>query len=235
MLPYLTHPSGRAGELRRRVVERGRPDKTVSYRTRGGSQTVRSVCATCNNGWMSDLETEAQPLLEPLLKGEIIRLSEPEQMIAATWAVKTVLVLGTTVENRVVAEFYKDFYSHRTPSEGTLVALAAGIDPAFGMVDFKPMRVTDVFGPMPYPQNAYVSLICAGRLVVWVASWREIPLPLPRLSEWEDPLTPIWPVMNPVASCPEKYVLDPRGIQELAEVAFLGRDVNSREVGPLFP
>ena len=28
---------------------------------------VRSVCNLCNNGWMSDLERETQPLMEPMM------------------------------------------------------------------------------------------------------------------------------------------------------------------------
>ncbi|HEY4277717.1 MAG TPA: hypothetical protein VGM91_05830 [Conexibacter sp.] len=227
MVRYQQSPDGEPGRLERWSVQRGRRDERSAYPTRGGSQKVRSVCSDCNNGWMSDLETQVQPLLEPLLRKNAIRLSEAEQTVVATWAVKTALVLGSTMGRYgVVREHYADFYNDRRPSAGTLVALAGGVDSRFSMVDFKPMRVTDVFGPMPFPQTAYAALISVGYLVVWVASWRDVPLPLPRLRPWEEPLVPIWPIMNPVVECPVKYVLDPSGIQALSNVAFRGEDVN---------
>lgn len=43
------------------------------------------VCKVCNNGWMSQLENEAKPLLIPLLNGEHVAFSaEPVETIA-TW------------------------------------------------------------------------------------------------------------------------------------------------------
>jgi hypothetical protein len=49
------------------------------------SYTVRVVCATCNNGWMSDIETRAQAVLSPMVAGERTILSPAAQMDVAAW------------------------------------------------------------------------------------------------------------------------------------------------------
>jgi hypothetical protein len=50
---------------------------------------VREVCRLCNNGWMSALEIQARPVLEPLWSGEKTRLTSAEVVVVTRWAVKT--------------------------------------------------------------------------------------------------------------------------------------------------
>lgn len=56
-------------------------------------QVTRTVCITCNNGWMSSLETAAKPILKRLLHArkhaESVVLSVEEATVLARWAVKT--------------------------------------------------------------------------------------------------------------------------------------------------
>jgi hypothetical protein len=56
-------------------------------------QVTRTVCALCNNGWMSRLETAAKPILENLFsarrQNETRTLSPDEATVLARWAVKT--------------------------------------------------------------------------------------------------------------------------------------------------
>jgi hypothetical protein len=56
-----------------------------------------AVCETCNNGWMSDLEKEAKPILLPLVEGSrhVSSLGEAERLSIARWAFKTAfMILG---------------------------------------------------------------------------------------------------------------------------------------------
>ena len=54
-----------------------------------------SVCAECNNGWMSTLETQVDPIFEKLTSGtDISLLSREEVEILARWTGKTAIVLG---------------------------------------------------------------------------------------------------------------------------------------------
>jgi hypothetical protein len=55
--------------------------------------TVRCVCESCNNGWMSDLENETKPWLEPMLRGERTLLDLTSQARLTLWLVKTAMVL----------------------------------------------------------------------------------------------------------------------------------------------
>jgi hypothetical protein len=64
--------------------------------------TVKLVCATCNNGWLSSLEGSAGPVLTPLICGESRRLPYDDQALIAAWTCKTALVslLVTSTEDR---------------------------------------------------------------------------------------------------------------------------------------
>jgi len=66
------------------------------WKAPGLNVTTKHVCASCNNGWMSTLEAEAKPLLSPMIEGKRMGLSAREQKLAATWAAKTVAMLGST-------------------------------------------------------------------------------------------------------------------------------------------
>jgi hypothetical protein len=54
------------------------------------------VCALCNNGWMSELENAAKPVLIPLIeqKRAIWELTADEAIVIAKWAVKSAYVLA---------------------------------------------------------------------------------------------------------------------------------------------
>ena len=87
-------------------------------------QTVKDFCRECNNGWMSRLESEAAPILEPLIRGEQRSLDPVEQHILATWAVKTVLTAGPTNlggEPFASGEAYRWFGDKKAPLPGALV------------------------------------------------------------------------------------------------------------------
>jgi hypothetical protein len=54
---------------------------------------VRRVCQGCNGGWMSQLEAQAKPLLEPMFDGKPMTLGADEQAVLAAWTVKTLMML----------------------------------------------------------------------------------------------------------------------------------------------
>lgn len=59
----------------------------------GNSNTLKKVCAACNNGWMSQLETrfaEILPRLEANMNPR--RLSKSERFTASMWIIKTAIV-----------------------------------------------------------------------------------------------------------------------------------------------
>lgn len=58
------------------------------------SLTMRDVCYGCNNGWSSDLEQAAKPLIIPLAAQQtrLDSLDEARQSLVARWAAKTALL-----------------------------------------------------------------------------------------------------------------------------------------------
>lgn len=56
------------------------------------AQTLRVVCARCNNGWMSQLQTEAKPYLERLIEGDWENFDAIGRSIVARWAVMYAMV-----------------------------------------------------------------------------------------------------------------------------------------------
>jgi hypothetical protein len=54
---------------------------------------VRRVCRACNNGWMSDLEQQVIPLLQPLMADQTVVLNPAMLATLSTWACKTAMML----------------------------------------------------------------------------------------------------------------------------------------------
>jgi hypothetical protein len=54
--------------------------------TQVASHKLRSVCQSCNSGWMSDLEGQVRPLIEPMIQGFNAPLDPEDQITVATWA-----------------------------------------------------------------------------------------------------------------------------------------------------
>jgi len=56
------------------------------------TKKIRAVCTSCNNGWMSQLEERAKPLLLPGLTGNDVSLSPADQQILSEWAFAKALI-----------------------------------------------------------------------------------------------------------------------------------------------
>src|SRR6185503_3427860 len=99
--------------------------RTVSQKV---ELVARAFCKRCNNGWMSDLEVEAQPYLLPMVLGHEVSLSVAAQAPITAWCMKTAMAFEfaghggrrqyfTPEERRV-------FASLQTPPGGVAIFLA---------------------------------------------------------------------------------------------------------------
>lgn len=70
---------------------RGRPG-TLNLKGDFRSHKLRVVCAPCNNGWMSVLQSDARPVLEPIIRGAKRKLSADEVRVLAAWVTMFVMV-----------------------------------------------------------------------------------------------------------------------------------------------
>jgi hypothetical protein len=107
----------------------------ASRRTVTGYNTARvpGFCRNCNNGWMSQLEHSAAPLLLPMIRGEHVTLDASEQALIAAWVTKTALVFDQRTNTRapfVSSDLTRSFAADRQPIQGSRVLLAryAGTD-----------------------------------------------------------------------------------------------------------
>jgi hypothetical protein len=60
-----------------------------------GSFAIKNVCQGCNNGWMSDLEGSAKPILLGLMnmKTSLLQLAPDERSVISAWAIKTAFMI----------------------------------------------------------------------------------------------------------------------------------------------
>ena len=81
---------------------------------------LKKICESCNNGWMSKLESDAKPLILGLISKELAieALSDDERCLLARWAGKTAIIESHAVgaECPIDARFFRqikrDIYHH---------------------------------------------------------------------------------------------------------------------------
>lgn len=198
--------SGPLSFARKRLHE----PETKRWKAPSLTVTVKKVCASCNNGWMSALETEAKPLLSPMIEGKQMGLSAGEQKVASTWAVKTAAMLGLTHSelSLVHAADLAAVFATRKPPRNAYVWIGAYEG------DWAGWYSGDVLGlgPRENPAGfAYCAALVLGRLVFQILG-HDLPEPMPPLSAPEaDRLSiQIWPDPRPLVSWPPDFaILDP--------------------------
>ena len=83
--------------------ERTPGQNAVETRTRGSTplgDKIPEVCGTCNGGWMSRLEQAVNLVIEGLLSGRPKILDPYDELIIATWSVKTCLTYDASFTDR---------------------------------------------------------------------------------------------------------------------------------------
>jgi hypothetical protein len=88
---------------------------------------IRKVCARCNNGWLSRLETESVDILDPLissLKMQLLPLAAQRQI--ALWATKTAMMVDNTQVDPILPTMkLARMRSHRAIPGGTRIWIGA--------------------------------------------------------------------------------------------------------------
>lgn len=73
-----------------------------TFPQRAPELVVKAVCEGCNSGWMSALEGRTKPFLEPMVRGESVRLEPDRQITLAHWAAKVVALLDHYEKDTIV-------------------------------------------------------------------------------------------------------------------------------------
>ena len=101
------------------------PNKVLSQRTHEISGLIfGNVCKNCNNGWMSQLETDTKPLLEALWKPKSPTVLSPVQCLTlARWTFKTAAISNYSSDYKKIIpiQHIHDFNeTQRLPANSTI-------------------------------------------------------------------------------------------------------------------
>ncbi len=129
---------------------------------------AKQVCGTCNNGWMSNLEVAAKPLLVPMLKGEKAELPPEGQLVVARWAFKTAL-MAQYIRTPVVPVPIERLRWLRTQSEPPTKAwmgLAHYVGKTYASWLFHKGVLWLGEGAIPLTARGHLVTLCLGRMVI---------------------------------------------------------------------
>jgi hypothetical protein len=161
---------------------------------------IRTVCDTCNGGWMSSLEQDTIPVLKPMLLDRGEALPSEHQALLAAWVMKTGMVLDSIYKH---AHFYqkderKNLRDNRVLPTRTIVWMGR-----FFKDDGKHAGLSDFSmdcAPDLKVGNGCVITLVFGRVIFQVLSIRpradyeeRTIRAVPRSGAWDELLTQIWP------------------------------------------
>jgi hypothetical protein len=179
-------------------------------RMRSINRTVGAVCANCNNGWMSVLEADVQPIVSRIIKdGESMFLSRRDQRKLAAYTFKNAVIANYLNPSR--EPFFTRAARERFRASRQIPpSLNAGFAALFGSVTG--LNHGYVLGLQPRTENrtwnnleVYIYTFAIGHLVLQLRAFRfatiayrgrPLPPPLPQNIFWNDYSVLFWPTAN---------------------------------------
>jgi hypothetical protein len=188
--------------------------------------TVGTVCGTCNNGWMSDLETQNKPLIGCLLQDISTPLDSSHQSTLALWTLKTAMVLDS-VDTRSRSLFYERSECEKLRLSSTIPEQTAiwigqyiGSDLSLDGADLG-LTIPEV----PINLTGHVTTILVGHLAIQILSLhvlehknRKITVN-PNPGQWDDLLLNIWPIGTRPVTWPPLLSFTNGGSRSIATLA----------------
>ena len=175
---------------------------------------ARCVCRDCNHGWLSALETTAQPIIGALIQDIAVSLDREQQAIAAAWAAKMSMMIEAT-RGASSGLFYSQhqreaFRSHGALPLGSTVWLGRYVGGKYAFLDCA--DGSHASGDGARPASAYVSTFVAGRLAFQVLSIRLGPEhsgfrgpSIPQSARpWDEATVQIWPTERVAVGWPPR-------------------------------
>lgn len=211
-------------------------------------QRVKDVCAACNNGWMSQLETIAQRVLSPLILGEPGTILLKDQPAIALWAQKTALtamLLSSEQQRNAGYGLPRAMYTEMYERRGLLQPLAASrfwVGRYYGAEQFSAVRVApmavrirDV--PEPDVPQGYTMTIVVGELVLFGLVYTtpslaiEATLDLEMAQLWPSDKTVEWPVGHPCTEGSFLHLADGKMLSSVLEHVEIRPWTKATQVG----
>jgi hypothetical protein len=195
---------------------------------------VKTVCGTCNNGWMSALEGQCVPLVGSLVQDISTPLDDSQQSLLTAWALKTAMVTDST--NKTTRNLFYEkserekLRANYTIPERTKVWIGRASRSSLAAIG------TDVWidlAPTPKVAKSSVTTIVVGHLAIQVFSIHVLPDHLqseaaitavqPKPGRWDESLLPVWPIGSRPIMWPPRLTFDTVNSGPLSIAALLDR------------
>lgn len=225
MRPYFALPFDPVRTSWSQIRTEGGRLKSHREKTRPGhvvATKFRVVCSACNNGWMSELEERAKPILMRILANETFDLTTEDQCLLARWiALKTIvgesedsIAKVTPRDSRCefrtsdsVPEIFRIYLGHHSVPARSGYSNYATRLMAFSE---EPIKLTEKLGPRNTQQSVFLvgpllAFVCATTTTVDIA--HELNLP--------SSLKQIWPQTQSVLPWPTAPTIPADGVRAL--------------------
>jgi hypothetical protein len=179
---------------------------------------VRAVCRPCNNGWLSALEDEFRARCGPAILGMRTALDQQAQTVAATWAVKTALLLELALrysdKKKAYAppsHFHYLFRNRTAPPNGDARVWVGFYDAQQTHIGWH--RAFALAPSGKDPAQAYIATVAVGYLVFQTFGRDILPSDLGS-GDLPDPEIPavlvpyfrqVWPIIAPSVQWPPRF------------------------------
>ncbi|MFN2405717.1 MAG: hypothetical protein ABR594_06655 [Pyrinomonadaceae bacterium] len=198
-----------------------------SKRNKIGLKSNR-VCQRCNNGWMSQLESAAKPVLSPLIHGRKRILSLHNQLTITKWFAKTAAMFDAHIKGKTyfTQSERQAIMSSLAPTKTTWVFLACYRGSHIGDIVTRSSFLHDQEKPLPendhdlFKADGYAFTLLIKHLALQIFSFRwpkelvgTFNLEMP--ARWEDATVRIIPPEKDVY-WPPPLVFDDAGFEEFA-------------------
>jgi hypothetical protein len=194
-------------------------------------QKVDTVCADCNNGWMSALENKNKPTIACMFEDLTIPLDAQQQTLLSNWAVKTAMVLDSIKNLNTNPQFYLKsdcvlFRQKRIIPDRVRIWIGRCSLSSLGAFG------TDVAIVAPDQSRIGIgtaTTIVVGHFAIQVFAMRVDPEHTgkrvndiqPKPGDWDNMLAQIWPVMKQSVMWPPNITFTNSGSRSIA--ALMGR------------
>lgn len=207
--------------------------KTFSKVVKNPEVRMKCVCQKCNNGWMSDVESENKPHMLAMMNDKAIVLQPVQQKLLCRWAALKAMVVDGSSKTRI--PFFSE--SEKILMKPPMRALPVGTLAWIGRLSVKAFHagLTDIFGEIngiPRAFHACVTTIIVGHLVIQVmtmhvlAMYATMPIrPNERPGAWDVNLLDIWPAFGE-KSWPAQFSFELSGTTH-----HIGQLVNRWKIG----
>jgi hypothetical protein len=196
------------------------------------SRRAKCVCASCNNGWTSELQNSAKRIVLPLAQGQAATISPDDQELLAAWVSMGVMTSEYFNPSKAaVSSADREFlWRHKTAPKGWKVWIGN-----FSRISWPPYRVHHAWPvlddecsalplPVTAPPNTQTTTLVFGQLYVHAASsdLSEVITRLGFSTEVESTLfRRIRPALGVPIAWPPRHVMDDQDADNAAGFIFL--------------